>query len=135
MAKTKKEETPEEENKFVTKFFKEEGTVDNKEKKARKHWSECPIPTSIKLSPIVDKLRTVEQVVEEFVAEIPWKLSMEESDNIEKIRKDNVFGEEVTESERDIIQQRVALQQRQFAELRNEKKVASLKKYMLSMII
>ncbi|KAI9307857.1 hypothetical protein BJ944DRAFT_148032, partial [Cunninghamella echinulata] len=126
MAKTKKEETPEEETKFVTKFFKE--VVDNKEKKARKHWSECPIPASIKISPIVDKLRTVEQVVEEFVAEIPWKLSMEESDNIEKIRKDNVFGEEVTESERDIIQQRVALQQRQFAEFEKREKSRKFKK-------
>jgi hypothetical protein len=38
------------------------------------------------------------------------------SEKIEKVRKENMFGEEVTESEMDIIQKRVALQQRQFQE-------------------
>lgn len=38
------------------------------------------------------------------------------SNKIETVRKGNVFGEEVTESEMDIIQQRVTLQQRQYQE-------------------
>jgi hypothetical protein len=37
------------------------------------------------------------------------------SKNIEIVKKDNFFYEEVTEEEREIIAQRVALQQRQFA--------------------
>lgn len=44
------------------------------------------------------------------------------------MRKDNVFGEEVTESERDIIQQRVALQQRQFQEYERREQARKSKK-------
>lgn len=43
------------------------------------------------------------------------KNSLLESKNIEIVRKKNFFNEEVTEEEREIIAQRVALQQRQFA--------------------
>lgn len=58
------------------------------------------------------------------------------SNKIETVRKDNVFGEEVTESEMDIIQQRVALQQRQFQEYerrelaRKSKKIKSVYDYL-----
>lgn len=46
------------------------------------------------------------------------------SKNIEVVRKENFFNEEITEEERDIISQRVALQQRQFAayEIRENKR-------------
>lgn len=50
------------------------------------------------------------------------------SEKIETVRKDNVFGEEVTESEMDIIQQRVALQQRQFKEFERREKARKSKK-------
>lgn len=50
------------------------------------------------------------------------------SEEIETVRKDNVFGEEVTESEMDIIQKRVALQQRQFAEFERRDKARKYKK-------
>lgn len=58
------------------------------------------------------------------------------SNKIETVRKDNVFGEEVTESEMDIIQQRVALQQRQFQEyekrehIRKSKKIKTVYDYL-----
>lgn len=50
------------------------------------------------------------------------------SEKIETVRKENMFGEEVTESEMDIIQKRVALQQRQFQEFeKREYKRKSIK--------
>jgi hypothetical protein len=58
------------------------------------------------------------------------------SNKIETVRKDNVFGEEVTESEMDIIQKRVALQQRQFQEYerreqsRKSKKIKTVYDYL-----
>lgn len=39
------------------------------------------------------------------------------SDNIQKVRKERVFEEDVTEKEMDIIQQRIAFQQRQVRHL------------------
>lgn len=58
------------------------------------------------------------------------------SEKIEKVRKENMFGEEVTESEMDIIQKRVALQQRQFQEFekreyrRKSKKIKGVYDYL-----
>lgn len=50
------------------------------------------------------------------------------SDNIEKIRKESVFSEEVTESDMEVIQKRVAFQQQRFAQYeRREKNRKSLK--------
>ncbi|KAI9319034.1 hypothetical protein BX666DRAFT_2018292 [Dichotomocladium elegans] len=43
-------------------------------------------------------------------------------DDIQTIRKENVFSEEMTEADMDIIQKRVALQQRQFAEFEKREK-------------
>jgi hypothetical protein len=44
------------------------------------------------------------------------------------VRKENVFSEEVTESEQAIIQQRVALQQRQYKEFERREKFRKIKK-------
>lgn len=44
------------------------------------------------------------------------------------MRKENVFSEEVTEADMDIIQKRVALQQRQFAEFERRDKARKYKK-------
>ncbi|KAJ2853045.1 hypothetical protein GGI22_005026 [Coemansia erecta] len=44
------------------------------------------------------------------------KSLIKQSDAIRRVRKDRIFEDEVTEEEQSIIQQRVALQQRQFAE-------------------
>ncbi|CAO3631143.1 unnamed protein product [Mucor hiemalis] len=57
-----------------------------------------------------------------------FKLDLAENKKIETVRKDNVFSEEVTESERDIIQQRVALQQRQFQEYERREQARKSKK-------
>ncbi|KAJ2550822.1 hypothetical protein EV175_003925 [Coemansia sp. RSA 1933] len=44
------------------------------------------------------------------------KALIQQSDAIKRVRKERIFEDEVTEEEQSIIQQRVALQQRQFAE-------------------
>nr|CAG8514308.1 3288_t:CDS:10 [Entrophospora candida] len=44
------------------------------------------------------------------------QITLQESENIQPIRKPNLFAEEITELEQDIIEKRVALQQQQFAE-------------------
>ncbi|KAJ1813475.1 vesicle-mediated transport, partial [Coemansia sp. RSA 2599] len=44
------------------------------------------------------------------------KSLIEQSDAIKRVRKERIFEDEVTEEEMTIIQQRVALQQKQFAE-------------------
>lgn len=45
------------------------------------------------------------------------------SETIETIRKESVFSEEVTESEMEVIQKRVAFQQRQFAQYERREKM------------
>lgn len=50
------------------------------------------------------------------------------SEQIETIRKENFFSEEVTESEQEIIQKRVALQQRQFKEFERRERARKSKK-------
>lgn len=50
------------------------------------------------------------------------------SNNIETVRKDNVFGQEVTEAELVIIQQRVALQQRQYKEFEKREQLGKIRK-------
>ncbi|CAO3618423.1 unnamed protein product [Mucor hiemalis] len=54
--------------------------------------------------------------------EIQQKM-LEESKTIEVVRKENFFNEEITEEEREIISQRVALQQRQFAAYEKREKI------------
>lgn len=48
---------------------------------------------------------------------------MTNSKTIEVVRKENFFNEEITEEEREIISQRVALQQRQFAAYEKREKI------------
>ncbi|KAI9263549.1 hypothetical protein EDC94DRAFT_82534 [Helicostylum pulchrum] len=106
--------------------------------KKRKSWKDTPIPAVIKTYPILEKLRQVKQVIEEYIEGEydSFKLDLAENNKIETVRKDNVFGEEVTESEMDIIQQRVALQQRQFQEyekrehIRKSKKIKTVYDYL-----
>ncbi|KAF8935396.1 hypothetical protein BGZ47_009965 [Haplosporangium gracile] len=52
----------------------------------------------------------------------------ENIDNIQKVRKERVFEQDVTEKEMDIIQQRVAFQQRQFAAYEEKEKQRRYKK-------
>ncbi|KAI8374500.1 uncharacterized protein BYT42DRAFT_576604 [Radiomyces spectabilis] len=140
MVRSKKQSTPEEE-KLVSKFLKEDAVTTCKMKaKNGLKWHEIPVPACVQVQPILAKLREVKQVFEDYIESEhePWKLSMAESEEIEKVRKDNVFGEEVTESEMDIIQKRVALQQRQFAEFerrendRKSKKIKAIYDYLTS---
>lgn len=50
------------------------------------------------------------------------------SEEIDTVRKENVFSEEVTDADMDIIQKRVALQQRQFAEFEKRDKARKYQK-------
>ncbi|KAG0199606.1 hypothetical protein BGX28_007131 [Mortierella sp. GBA30] len=52
----------------------------------------------------------------------------ENIDNIQKVRKERVFEQDVTEKEMDIIQQRIAFQQRQFAAFEEKEKQRRYKK-------
>ncbi|KAF9382742.1 hypothetical protein BGX21_001738 [Mortierella sp. AD011] len=52
----------------------------------------------------------------------------ENIDNIQKVRKERVFEQDVTEKEMDIIQQRIAFQQRQFAAFEEREKQRRYKK-------
>ncbi|KAI8084500.1 uncharacterized protein BX664DRAFT_387233 [Halteromyces radiatus] len=128
MARSTKEDTPEDDNKLITVFYKEDTNATPTSNKHRLHWSKYAIPSDIQPHPIVSKLREMEQASDCCVSEIPMKLTLNENDAIEIVRKENVFGEEVTESEMDIIQQRVALQQRQFAEYEKREKVRKFQK-------
>ncbi|ORY96541.1 hypothetical protein BCR43DRAFT_563825 [Syncephalastrum racemosum] len=102
--------------------------------KIRYDWRNAPMPATIELDPLLDELEAIKE--EEKSAALGdleadadfWKLSSMETEEIETVRKDNVFGEEVTESEMDIIQKRVALQQRQFAEFERRDKARKYKK-------
>ncbi|KAF7727170.1 hypothetical protein EC973_007945 [Apophysomyces ossiformis] len=150
MVRAKKQSTPEEE-KLVSKFIKEVKLITafadlSTNCKKRSHWRCSPVPVCVKIQPLLARLREVKQVVEEYIESDfePFKLSRDErfaficddlklltsydSEQIETVRKENVFGEEVTESERDIIQKRVALQQRQFAEFERREKARKSKK-------
>ncbi|KAF9900706.1 hypothetical protein BX616_002523 [Lobosporangium transversale] len=53
----------------------------------------------------------------------------ENIDNIQKVRKERVFEQDVTEKEMDIIQQRIAFQQRQFAAFEEREKQRRYKKF------
>ncbi|KAI8144803.1 hypothetical protein BJV82DRAFT_667355 [Fennellomyces sp. T-0311] len=56
------------------------------------------------------------------------KMTLLESQKIETVRKQSFFSEELTEEERDIVAQRVALQQRQFMEYERREKIRKSKK-------
>ncbi|KAJ1650401.1 hypothetical protein IWQ61_008788 [Dispira simplex] len=74
--------------------------------------------------------------LEELDTTAPAPNYLEESNQIATVRKERVFECEVTETEMDIIQQRVALQQRQFAEFekrdfnRKARKIRSMFDYL-----
>ncbi|RCH82717.1 hypothetical protein CU097_002157, partial [Rhizopus azygosporus] len=111
-----KQSTPEVE-KLVSKFFKEDG---HQIRMKKLHWKQTPLPETVQVSPVLNKLRQLaletKQKEQEEEEESTFKIDLAENEKIEKVRKENMFGEEVTESEMDIIQKRVALQQRQFQE-------------------
>ncbi|KAI9282245.1 hypothetical protein BY458DRAFT_537726 [Sporodiniella umbellata] len=143
MVRSKKQGTPEVER-LVSKFFKEDG---HQVQKQKMNWKQVTIPESIKTSPLLAKLRQLSLQTEDTKEEeANFKIDLAEkydnvlsisvffflilvySEKIETVRKENMFGEEVTESEMDIIQQRVALQQRQFQEFeKREHKRKSIK--------
>ncbi|ORE01875.1 hypothetical protein BCV72DRAFT_235639 [Rhizopus microsporus var. microsporus] len=116
MVRSKKQSTPEVE-KLVSKFFKEDG---HQIQMKKLHWKQTPLPETVQVSPVLNKLRQLaletKEKEQEEEEESTFKIDLAENEKIEKVRKENMFGEEVTESEMDIIQKRVALQQRQFQE-------------------
>ncbi|ORX46959.1 hypothetical protein DM01DRAFT_1339275 [Hesseltinella vesiculosa] len=161
-----KEVMPEDESCFNTVFYEEE-ELGLRSTRMTLSWKKVPIPLSLKVHPILDKLRFTEKALEECVAELPSKLSSMDcssedpgsndeeapevatSDNSSDgdnakgadsicegegdspntlARTENVFSKEVTESEQGIIQQKVALQQRQFAEFERREKLRKFKK-------
>ncbi|KAI8997410.1 hypothetical protein BDB01DRAFT_771026 [Pilobolus umbonatus] len=116
-----------EEEKLVSKFLKEDG---NHTKVVFRHWKDITIPECVIVSPLLLKLRENKQTIEN-VDDIEFdsfKIDISENSKIETVRKDNVFSEEVTESEMDIIQQRVALQQRQFQEFERKEQAQKSRK-------
>ncbi|KAI7872664.1 hypothetical protein BDF14DRAFT_1877150 [Spinellus fusiger] len=146
MARNKKSSLPEEE-KWVAKFLGEDHSPPSKVlsralsqggAQGYYSWRDSQIPACVTIQPLLATLRRVKQVFDVYVESeyAPYKLSMEESEQIETVRKENVFSEKVTASEMDIIQQRVALQQRQFAEYerrettRKSKKIKELYDYL-----
>ncbi|KAI8988300.1 hypothetical protein BDF20DRAFT_833164 [Mycotypha africana] len=128
MVRAKKQASPEVE-KLVSKFFKE--VDDHKKKKAvRKPLKDISIPVCVEIRPLLQKLREVKQVFDEYIEEEynDYKIDLAENEKIETVRKENVFSEEVTESEMDIIQKRVALQQRQFKEFEKRERARKTRK-------
>lgn len=96
-------------------------------KSAPYKFSSYPTPTS----DLLTKLRSTklepfnyekENEEGDSMEEIQQKM-LEESKTIEVVRKENFFNEEITEEEREIISQRVALQQRRFAAYEKREKI------------
>ncbi|GAN09283.1 conserved hypothetical protein [Mucor ambiguus] len=122
MVQAKQVEIPESE-KLVSKYYRED---DPKGGTCSTGWKQVPIPSLIQIEPLFAKLRQHKQVTdEETIPEDAFRIDLAEHDKIQTVRKKSVFSEQVTESEQAIIQQRVALQQRQYQEF--EKKEKSLK--------
>ncbi|KAI8070016.1 hypothetical protein BC940DRAFT_296732 [Gongronella butleri] len=130
------------EPRFGTCFFLEESPVTFNNKPLS--WKNVIIPSSVKIHPIAEKLRSTQRAIDECVEEMPSKLNLSDSSDASAFgdvesgvedastgqprREGNVFSKEVTESEKDIIQQRVALQQKQFAEFERRDKERKFKK-------
>ncbi|KAL9538086.1 hypothetical protein MBANPS3_011212 [Mucor bainieri] len=77
------------------------------------------------------KLRQHKQQItadETLISEDTFKIDLTEHDKIQTVRKESVFSEQVTESEQAIIQQRVALQQRQYQEFERREKRLKIRK-------
>ncbi|CAB4378462.1 hypothetical protein RhiirA5_353860 [Rhizophagus irregularis] len=107
------------EEKQRTKFFPED-FVKAMTKSTFVSWREAKPPTSIFVSDLSEKLKNNmhekeknEQMEENHHID---PIFMSESEEIETIRKKSLFAQDVTETEQDIIDKRVALQQRQYAE-------------------
>ncbi|CAG8648911.1 10394_t:CDS:10 [Acaulospora morrowiae] len=107
------------EEKQRTEFFPEECTNSMKET-TFVNWMLATPPASIVVSDISQILRVnlkskenKEQIEE---SEYINPLLLQQSEEIETIRKTSLFAQDVTETEQDIIDKRVALQQRQYAE-------------------
>ncbi|KAI8098333.1 uncharacterized protein B0P05DRAFT_7135 [Gilbertella persicaria] len=129
----KKQDTPEE-DRLVSKFLKEVRHIET----VKTNWKAANIPEDIQVHSFYAKLKEVKQAIDEYIEGEyeSYKIDLAENEKIETVRKENVFGEEVTESEMDIIQKRVALQQRQFKEFerrehaRKSKKIKAVYDYL-----
>ncbi|CAO3669593.1 unnamed protein product [Umbelopsis ramanniana] len=120
--KTKKADSVEATEKLVSKFLPED--IRPPKKRQGLTWRSTPMPPCIKIGILLTNLRAgkpvSKEVDEEFVED--FTLSLDDSDNIEKIRKESVFSEEVTESDMEVIQKRVAFQQQRFAQYERREK-------------
>ncbi|KAI9033857.1 hypothetical protein CLU79DRAFT_725861 [Phycomyces nitens] len=101
-------------------------------RKIKIHWSCVKVPSCVRVASVLQHLRDHKQspLATDTSNEAGQESlqSLFENQKIETVRKQSFFSEEVTEEERDIIAQRVALQQRQFAEFeRREKNRKSIK--------
>ncbi|KAI8338233.1 hypothetical protein BC941DRAFT_424983 [Chlamydoabsidia padenii] len=85
-------------------------------------------PDGITVNPITHTLRDKGPGPKANIRDLLNKLALAEDSEIETIKKDSVFGEQVTDTDKDIIQQRVALQQKQFAEFENREKMRKFDK-------
>ncbi|OBZ91135.1 hypothetical protein A0J61_00811 [Choanephora cucurbitarum] len=132
----KKQSTPEE-DRLVSKFL-EEDPIKTDVKITKTDWKSTQIPETIQVHSFYAKLKEVQQIIDDSIEEEhnSFKIDLAENEKIETVRKENVFSEEVTESEMDIIQKRVALQQRQFKEFekreyaRKSKKIKAVYDYL-----
>ncbi|KAI8375282.1 hypothetical protein EDC96DRAFT_496698 [Choanephora cucurbitarum] len=132
----KKQNTPEE-DRLVTKFL-EEDPIKTDVKITKTDWKSTQIPETIQVHSFYAKLKEVQQIIDDSIEDEhnSFKIDLAENEKIETVRKENVFSEEVTESEMDIIQKRVALQQRQFKEFekreyaRKSKKIKAVYDYL-----
>ncbi|CDS06189.1 hypothetical protein LRAMOSA08717 [Lichtheimia ramosa] len=121
MTRARKQSTPEE-DRLSSHFYKEE-SFKSRRSTACIPWSEAIVPDCIQIRPIlaINKEKAAED-------DEAWKLSSMEREEIDTVRKENVFSEEVTDADMDIIQKRVALQQRQFAEFEKRDKARKYQK-------
>ncbi|KAG1097841.1 hypothetical protein G6F42_018105 [Rhizopus arrhizus] len=124
MIHVKRIETPEPE-KLISKYYRED---DPKGSSCSVDWKQVSVPSFIQIDSLLAKLRQHEQAKDEENDDDAFKIDLAEYDKIETVRKENVFSEQVTESEQAIIQQRVALQQRQYKEFEKKEKMLKIRK-------
>ncbi|KAF1801934.1 Homeodomain-like DNA binding domain-containing transcription factor [Mucor lusitanicus] len=126
MVRAKQVETPEPER-LVSKYYSEDDSLGGT---CNMNWKQVPIPSQIQIDPLLARLRQHKQVSddEETAQEDTLKIDLAEHDKIQTVRKESVFSERVTESEQAIIQQRVALQQRQYQEFERKEKSLKMRK-------
>ncbi|KAL1922293.1 uncharacterized protein VTP21DRAFT_9832 [Calcarisporiella thermophila] len=116
---------------FTSKFFPD-SELTSVTSKCTAKWKEYSIPSEIRVRSILSKLREIslkkpeEQLEEE--EEPKLEMGHEEEEEIETVRKERVFEEDVNEQEMEIIQKRVALQQRKFQEFERREKQRKYRK-------